>query len=172
MINIRHGTPADRTALRALARRAWQAGYAELLPKEYLDSLGTDREPARPPQPPQRTPTKIARLIAELDGIIVGAALVTNARDLELPETHGELAVLNVDPDHWHRGIGRTLLNEAEAWLRSIHLINAVLWTFADNQRARTFYEASGWTPDGATRTESLTPFRLAELRYGKTLTA
>jgi GNAT superfamily N-acetyltransferase len=153
-----------------IARRAWQIGYAELLPKEYLDSLGTDREPPRPQGPPERRPTKIARRVAELDGTVVGATLVCNARDLDVPESWGELAILNVEPAHWRKGIGRALVDAAEVWCFANDLTPAVLWTLADNERARRFYEACGWTADGTQRTECLTPYGLTEVRYRKTI--
>lgn len=56
-----------------------------------------------------------------------------------------ELAALYVDPSRWRGGLGRALVSAAlppEA--------DVSLWVFAANERARGFYQAQGFTEDGA----------------------
>lgn len=52
--------------------------------------------------------------------------------------------LMMVDPDHHRRGLGRLLLQDAEAALldRYAHIR---LESFADNAAANSFYEACGW---------------------------
>jgi Tfp pilus assembly protein PilP len=40
------------------------------------------------------------------------------------------------------------------------------LWVLASNERARAFYGARGWRPDGGTKTEPREGFSLNEVRY------
>lgn len=65
------------------------------------------------------------------------------------------------------RGIGKALMNHALQRFRSLDCTHAMLWVFNDNARARRFYEAVGFLPDGNVRT--LAPYP-AELRYSITL--
>ena len=61
----------------------------------------------------------------------------------------GELYAIYVDPDEWSRGAGRALIERAEERLAEEYA-EATLWVLEDNPRARRFYEAAGWQPDGA----------------------
>jgi ribosomal protein S18 acetylase RimI-like enzyme len=42
----------------------------------------------------------------------------------------------------------------------------AILWVLEANQRARRFYEAGGWRPDGSAKTLELHGFPLVQVRY------
>lgn len=149
-----------------ISRRAWQTAYRGIVPDNFLNNLATGagrrtdqlNDTTTPPMPP---------IVAELGGGIVGYALATVARDPDCETTTtGELAVLNVDPDHWRKGVGRALVAEATHWWRQRNFTLAVLWTLERNQRGRRFYEALGWVADGASRSETLTGFGLPEVRY------
>jgi RimJ/RimL family protein N-acetyltransferase len=50
--------------------------------------------------------------------------------------------------------------------LREKDFSQAILWVHADNGRARRFYEAAGWRPDGAERDEEAFGEVVKELRY------
>ena len=54
-----------------------------------------------------------------------------------------------VDPDHWRRGIGRTLLGVGEDLLKNTGHDHGVLWTIVGNERAIALYTSAGWKPDG-----------------------
>ncbi len=56
-----------------------------------------------------------------------------------------------VDPEAWGAGLGRALIVEAERRLAERHPV-ATLWVLRGNTRARRFYEAGGWRPDGTER--------------------
>ncbi len=47
---------------------------------------------------------------------------------------------------------------------------SGVLWVLAANKRARDFYVAGGWTPDGGTREEPVNGEPVAQLRYTRAL--
>jgi len=75
-----------------------------------------------------------------------------------------EVASLYVLPERRGGGIGTTLLSAALDELRS-HSAHATLWVFTDNHPARAFYAKSGFTPDGATQTDSGTGLEEIRLR-------
>jgi RimJ/RimL family protein N-acetyltransferase len=47
---------------------------------------------------------------------------------------------------------------------------SAMLWVLEDNARARAFYEAAGWRPDGGRQLERIISTDLYEVRYAKSL--
>jgi GNAT superfamily N-acetyltransferase len=86
-------------------------------------------------------------IVAELDGEIVGFATVLAGRDA----LRAELEDLFVAPKLWRTGIGRKLLAEAEhrAAMRGARTLHVVA-----GERARPFYEASGYRFAGTTATD------------------
>jgi len=62
------------------------------------------------------------------------------------------LSLLMTDPTHWGRGLGRSLLFEAEANIRAAGKKQVVLWTQLGNGRARRLYERSGYRLTDQTR--------------------
>jgi GNAT superfamily N-acetyltransferase len=106
-------------------------------------------------------------LVAERDGRVVGFAVVRAAED---PEGAGELAAINVDPDHWGTGAGRALLVAAHAELARLGYEEAVLWVLPGNHRARRFYEVAAWVADGIERTDEVLGVVVAEVRYRRRL--
>lgn len=93
-----------------------------------------------------------ARLVVETDdGEVVGFVVTGPSRS---GESAGEVQVLNVDPAHWGRGMGRLLLAAAESELRAADFEVAVLWVVEGNARARRFYESAGWDPDGGSKVD------------------
>jgi len=80
---------------------------------------------------------------------------------------------LNVHPTAWRRGVGTELLQAVLERLRLLRFTAATLWVLEKNSRARAFYEAAGFTKEGAERTETdLIGSPLHEIRYRTTLTA
>lgn len=86
-------------------------------------------------------------IVAELEGTIVGFATVLPGE----PGGEAELEDLFVAPEHWRTGVGRKLLAEAErrateGGARAMHVVAG--------ERARPFYEASGYRLVGTVMTE------------------
>jgi len=55
------------------------------------------------------------------------------------------LHALQVLPEHWGRGVGAALHDDALAAIRAAGAQEALLRTFAGNTRARRFWEKHGW---------------------------
>ena len=102
-------------------------------------------------------------LVAEEDGAVVGFASLGSDRD---DPRIGELYAIYVLPQRWGVGAGRALMGEVLEHLRSARFQTAVLWVLADNPRARSFYERSGWCLEGEEREETLLDTPVREVRY------
>ena len=167
-VSIRTGTVADAAAIAAVDVASWRAAYGDIMPDAYLDALAVVRKTSDWQRSLGRERERGRRtLVAEADGGVVGFATV--GPDAELPGA-GLLFLMYVAPEWWGRGCGRVLMTASEAALRELGFRRAVLWVLEANARARRFYEAAGWSADGAHRVvEYGVP--LDALRYERTLT-
>jgi Acetyltransferase (GNAT) family len=82
----------------------------------------------------------------------------------------GELDALYVAPAHWRQGIGGLLQDAALVALVDAGFASAILWVLSKNRAARAFYERTGWTADGAEKTEQRRGALLHQVRYGRPL--
>jgi GNAT superfamily N-acetyltransferase len=166
-VTVRLAAAGDAPALGLVHVRAWQAAYRGQMPDDYLDELRPEERAAGWERGLRRDRARDPVLVAERDGRVVGFAVLRAAED---PEGAGELAAINVDPDHWGTGAGRALLAAAHAELARLGYREAVLWVLPGNRRARRFYEAAGWVADGAERTDEVFGVMVPEVRYRRRL--
>jgi GNAT superfamily N-acetyltransferase len=95
-------------------------------------------------------------LSARCDGRPVGLCQYGPSEDRDDdPLEVGQVQRLYVHPARQRTGIGRALLGAAMDRLREAGSRTATLWVLETDARARAFYEALGWRPDGA-RTDQL----------------
>ncbi len=171
-MRVRPARPDDAPVIAAVHVRAWQHAYrGGLMPDDYLDALSVDeragmwqRALSRQTDPPS------ALLVAQDATGAVAGFIAVGAEAGEPVPRRGEVYALNVDPDRWGQGVGRALLEAGCEHLRRSALSEAVLWVHPDNPRACGFYEAAGWTADGAHRREEVLGVEVPEIRYRRTL--
>jgi len=78
-------------------------------------------------------------LVATVDGALAGAAMVGH-------DGHrGAIYYLGVDPERRRLGIGRRLVEAAEAWVRARGVPKINLLVRKENAGVLAFYEALGW---------------------------
>lgn len=149
---IRPATPADAEAVAAVQIASWQVAYAHLFSPEELAAITlAERTELWRRFPP---------IVAEIDRKIVGFVAVGN----------GELYAIYVHPDHWGTGVGRELMRSGEEELLRLGHTSVFLWVFEDNPQARRFYEAAGWSTDGARKDAELFGMSGPVVRYMKQL--
>lgn len=173
-VTLRHATPDDAQAISDLHMHSWQWAYRGLIPDAYLDGLSARREQrieqrrtnlmTLPQRPYQRW------WLAELAGQVVGFAITDRSRDSDAQAGTAEVYAIYLAPEAVGQGVGRALFAHAVADLRQRGFTYATLWVLEENQRARTFYEAAGWTPDGARKAEEWVGTFLQVIRYAITL--
>jgi GNAT superfamily N-acetyltransferase len=150
---LRPSVPEDAEAIASVQVRSAQAGFAHFRPPGALGTL----DPAlRVPLWRERLP-----LVAEAEEGIVGLAHFGPSK----AEAGGEIYRFFVAPERWGEGIGKALMASALEQLRAAGHSQAILWVHAENGRARRFYEAAGWRPDGAERDEEAFGEVVKELR-------
>ena len=102
------------------------------------------------------------------DPPVVGFAMSGPGRDESAPppDGAGEIYAIYVLPDVIGRGLGRSLFTVATGELLARGYDPIVVWVFEDNPRARRFYEAAGFRPDGARHTIDFDGTPIDEIRY------
>lgn len=164
---IRIAHASDAAAIAAVHVRSWQAAYRGLIPAAFLDGLDIT----------ERTAVWRDRLSASVAPTVLLATSDTGAaqafscfrawpgEELDRAVT-AELSALYAVPEAWGRGVGRALLGATVAAMGAAGFREAGLWVLEGNVRARAFYEAAGWRPDGAAVVEETGGLALRELRY------
>lgn len=171
-MDIRPADVADAAQIATVHVRSWQGAYRGLLPQEYLDRLDLAQRTAMWARALERAgPARGGFLVAGAGEALTGFANFGPARDeAERPGGVGEVYTIYVLPDSWGQGTGRQLMAGALAGLTAAGYTEAILWVLDTNARARRFYEAGGWTADGAVKRGDARGFPLTEVRYRRTL--
>ena len=139
-VTIREATADDADGIGRVHVAGWQVGYVGLLEQDRLDAL----DPAeRAAQWREFAAQGLEGLVAEEDGEIVAFCAIWACT----------IVSFYVDPEHWDRGIGTTLLAHTLDKLAREGCRNADLWVMEGNDRARRFYAARGFDDAGETHT-------------------
>jgi ribosomal protein S18 acetylase RimI-like enzyme len=167
-LEIRPATTADAPALARVHVDAWQVAYRGLVPDIMLQAFTYEYREERF----RRSLAAGAEEthVVELEGEVVGLLTIGIARgpDLERQCT-GEIWGIYISPRYWRRGFGSRLVAVAQQMLQQRGYENVVLWVLASNSRARRFYEAMGFAPDGHSKEIDLGK-SLQAVRYAKRL--
>ena len=167
-VSVRRATAEDATAICQVHVRSWQWAYRGLLPDELLSGMSKslDRRIAARRANLEAEPADQRTWIAEQDGRAVGFAITSTSRDDDANAETGQVEAIYLAPAVVGTGVGRTLFRHSVDDLRQRGYQQATLWVLAGNQRGRLFYEAAGWRPDGAAKTEERLGATLDEVRY------
>jgi ribosomal protein S18 acetylase RimI-like enzyme len=145
---IRPAAPEDAEAVERLRVAGWQTAYRGIIPDAYLDSLTVDVPRRR--RHLETLPDGLRSGVAIADGCVVGWISAGPCRDPDRPgPQHGEILACYVHPDWWRTGTGRLLLEHALEVLAKDGRDDVTLWVLEANDRARRFYEAFGFAPEG-----------------------
>jgi len=166
---VRTASPDDAEGIARVHTTSWQVGYRGLLPQDFLDLLDWRSrrdwwraELAAPTNPGRRV------AVALMDEHLVGFTAVGPARDddlrADLPPWF-EVYAIYVAPDRWAEGVGTALMT-AGRHLVPYGVHRWSLWVLQGNGRARAFYGAQGFEPDGSTRVEEIGGSAAHEVRY------
>jgi ribosomal protein S18 acetylase RimI-like enzyme len=170
MVHLRRAREADARAIADVHVRTWQQAYRDILPAGYLQALSIEARERYWATELRVLPAERRPWLAEAGPDVVGFVSAGPSRDEGMAPSTAEIYALYVMPECWDRGVGRSLLLHCERELIQHGYEDATLWLLADNDRARAFYEAHGWQPDGAVKQDRIGDREVAELRYRRTL--
>jgi L-amino acid N-acyltransferase YncA len=171
-VAVRLAQPEDAARIAEIHVRSWQGSYQGLMPQDYLDGLdpvhGIDRWADALAQA-DRTRGGIF-VVADDIGQVAGFASAEASRDDDAAEDVGEVRAIYLSPGCCGRGLGRELMAATLRYLADLGFGQVTLWVLDSNTRARRFYEAAGFRPDGAIKVDDSHGFALREVRYRRSL--
>lgn len=169
---IRPATVEDADSIGVVHVRAWQAAYRGVMPDTYLNSLRAEDRADMWRRWFESAQLHRHLLVVTVADIVTGFAVVGRENGSNDEGSVGELYAINLDPDWWGGGLGRSLLRAATDALRIDGYGAAVLWVVPQNLRARALYKSEGWTEDDVVRNEEVLGVIVSEVRYRRHLTA
>jgi GNAT superfamily N-acetyltransferase len=152
VMDIRPALMEDVPQIANVHVRSWQGAYQGLLSDAYLDSLDPAQRVGVWTQRLSETDWSYGgTLVAEAGGNLLGFASYGPARDGDAdPKRVGEILAIYILPAAWGKGTGKQLMGAALGRLIEAGFGQPTLWVLDSNARARRFYEAGGWSADGA----------------------
>lgn len=157
---LRRARPRDAAAIEAVRVGTWKVAYRGILPDALLDAKEPRSGPAlerlrdwirEPLEESVEAPSGKGIWVASRGEEVLGFVHHGPSRDRDAPGA-GEVYALYVQPGAWDLGLGRRLMERALTDLAAAGLEPVTLWVLRENQRARRFYRAGGFCPDGASK--------------------
>ncbi len=167
-IAVRRATADDARAMARIHARSWLTAYRGLLPDELIANVVAN-ESGRAERWRRRLADATASggvLVATRDDRVVGLAFWGPSGDEDASPDTAEVQAIYLDPDAIGHGVGRELFAAVVTDVESHGYPAMTLWVLTANARARRFYEAAGWVPDGTSKVERRPGGTLHELRY------
>ncbi|MDX3237588.1 GNAT family N-acetyltransferase [Streptomyces sp. ME03-5709C] len=166
MTMVRMMARDDIDAVAAVRVRGWQAAYAGIVPRSYLDAMDVAADAERRREWFDAGGSRVDNLVAADGDEVTGWAALGPYRGEPDDAEVGELYAIYVRPDRIGRGHGRALMAAVRARAAERGFRSLRLWVLADNAPALRFYERSGLAPDGTDQMEIYDGVPLKELRY------
>jgi ribosomal protein S18 acetylase RimI-like enzyme len=165
-VRVRPATAADAEQIARVHVESWRTAYRGLVPQAILDGLSIER---RSEFWSRRLlePGEARTWLGEQGGEVVGFVATGRPSDPELQPDAAEVESIYLLAESRGLGLGRLLLATATRDLVERGFASAILWVFTANDRARRFYEAAGWQPDGTSQMLDFDGTAIEEIRYG-----
>ena len=151
-LRIRAVALADLDAIIGIHAAARSAYYRGFVPDQELADIAAsarwrDAHQRRIEDPGSTT------LCAERDGRVAGFVMLSPPHvPAPDPSVVGQLLQIHVGPEHWRQGLGSALHAATITVWQSASIVTGRVDVWANNARARGFYAAHGWRPDGQRR--------------------
>jgi GNAT superfamily N-acetyltransferase len=164
---VRDATVDDAPGIARVHTRTWQAAYDHVFPTNRLAGLVEEHRAEQWRDWLSSPGDRLHTLVVDAEGAVTGFAHCGPTHDPEASAADvGELFAIYVLPESWGQGVGRALMGEVLARLRSDGFREATLWVIEDNPRTRRYYERAGWHHDGGAKEEAVLDIPVRQVRY------
>lgn len=159
--DIRLATIDDAKNCADIHAKSWLFAYSDIVPKEIINEHNTrwlmiwNKMLANNNQ---------SHYVITLDDIIIGFLTIAVSRDKDLKESFFEIIGLYLAPEYIGVGYGKQAMDWIKKEIKSRGYDKISLWVLEENNRARIFYEKSGFKADGKVKPSGLADTR--EVRY------
>jgi ribosomal protein S18 acetylase RimI-like enzyme len=154
-MQVRTATAADAPKIASIHIETWRAAYRGQVPDTVLNALNIESRTVFFHE--RLTQLRGQLFVAEDGGSLVGYCDLIPSRDKDAdPEVVAEIGAIYILPAHWRKGAGRALCDSALAEARRRGYKGVTLWVLASNVAARHFYQAMGFSLDGAKKADTM----------------
>ncbi|MEV7969121.1 GNAT family N-acetyltransferase [Sphaerisporangium sp. NPDC088356] len=170
MLVVREMREPDIETVSSVRIASWRTAYAGILPQAHLDGLSVEDDARGRRKRFGDADGTTLDLVAEDAGSVVGWLAMGPCRDDDAVPGDGEIYAFYVRPDVIGTGAGRALADAALRAAGERSYRRLLLWVLEDNLRARRFYGAAGFVPDGTRSLWEVAGVAVPELRYRRDL--
>lgn len=151
--HIRLAHPADAVKCAEIHEKSWFFAYCDSVPAEILKQYT-----ARFPMLWNKLLAKNTdtQYVIEFNETVIGFVGLMHSRDTDLPADTYEIGAIYFDPLYIGKGYGKQAMAWAKEELRARGAKQISLWVLDENHRAKGFYRACGFAPDGAVKPSGL----------------
>lgn len=142
-VQLRGAKPGDEAALAYIQTESWKAAFADVISEKTMEEH-TRLEKIRQMYEYVLANAVAKGMLLSVDGMPHGMAFWSKARDCSEPDC-AELICIHSLQDKWRCGYGSMMMERVIAEMKEQNYQKAILWVFADNIRARKFYEKHGF---------------------------
>jgi GNAT superfamily N-acetyltransferase len=168
VITVRPARPTDAESIVAVNAAGWRTGYQGIVSDDRLAKLPVERWRSEVRAGLARPAGDSFSLVGEIERQFAGYCYVAApGRDGDLGTEVAELVAIYVEPAQWGKGVGAALIAAAEEEALARGYAQMSLWTFAENDRARGFYERRGWRADGSEKLHQVAGASAIRMRKG-----
>ena len=142
-MNISLAASGDEHGIALAHMRAWQAAYRGIVSDKFLDAMRVADRITRWREILQNPACKL--LVAKQATETLGFVSFGRSRETNAKTTDGEIWTMYVCPSSWRGGVGKSLMNEALAWLGQEGFKTVSVWVLKANAQAIGFYSSCGF---------------------------
>lgn len=167
-VTVRQATPGDTMTMADIRARSWRAAYEGLIPEATIAYVEATQAAwaGRMSELLADSARSTRMFVATVEDCAAGFAIWWPSADADATPDTADVPAVYLEPDAFGRGIGRRLFAAVVEDIRGHGFAVATLWVLETNERARRFYEAAGWRPDGAIKDDARPGAVLREVRY------
>jgi len=137
----------DEAILAHIQTESWKAGFRGILNDEILARC-TQLDKVEAMYRRSLESGEGNGYILRIDGKPHCIAWWDQSRAQDMPG-YAELYCIHSLQDHWRRGFGSRMMERVLEDMKNAGYARVMLWVFAENTRARAFYEAHGFADTG-----------------------
>ena len=129
-------------ALIEIARESWEWTYRDIYTNEFIENWISEKYSR------EKLLNEIMRSLSDLDIIFLGSftkSTLTGFIELKINANNAELLRLYLKPEYTHRGIGKSLLLEAEKIMEKRGIVKCSLYVHQQNSIGFSFYKKNGF---------------------------
>lgn len=147
---IRRVKQEGALTLAAIQTTSWKTAFRGILSDSDLERLASI-EKATAMYDRLLATGKGNGYIGEIDAKAHRIAYWDRARAEDMPQ-YAEIICVHSLPDNWRKGFGGQMMDRLLLDISQAGFEKVMLWVFAENSRARVFYEAKGFHPTDRTK--------------------